>query len=479
MPKRGGLGRGLDALIPNKKQKSTSSPGTTEEPAKKTAAGKSTGSKNSKSVKQAAGKGTGRSSAGSKTSASKPAADKADSKRKKAAASGDISEEARKMADAIISGKSTDEADNELQAAEADIEVIEAVEAVETEEDASESATVDEISADNESPDEEDSDNEEISASEAEISEETGSEGEEEASSDSYFEVSESPDESISENGAAGSTASADDSENLSDKGIVQMKISMVEPNRAQPRKYFDEDAIEELADSIRQFGIISPLLVQKKDNYYEIIAGERRWRAAKKAGLKYVPVIVREFSSQEAVEVSLIENIQREDLNPIEEARAYERLTIEYGLAQEEVAGRVSKSRSAVANSMRLLKLSAEVQKMVETGELSEGHARTIIPITAPDMQNAVAEQIIKERLTVRQTEKLVKDLLRPGKKPVRMRDEKRNALLNSLSENLKAALGTKVMIHQSGKNKGKIEIEYYSDAELDRLYELLRSVR
>ena len=167
---------------------------------------------------------------------------------------------------------------------------------------------------------------------------------------------------------------------------VISMRISKVEPNRDQPRKYFDDTAIEELADSVRQFGIIQPLLVQKKDDYYEIIAGERRWRAAQKAGLKEVPVIVKTFSNQEAVEVSLIENIQREDLNPIEEAKAYERLVKEYGLSQEAVAGRVSKSRSAVANSMRLLKLNEAVQSKVETGELSEGHARAILGVADED---------------------------------------------------------------------------------------------
>ena len=260
---------------------------------------------------------------------------------------------------------------------------------------------------------------------------------------------------------------------------VINMRLSDIEPNRDQPRKYFDEEAINELADSVKQFGIISPLLVQKKDDYYEIIAGERRWRAARKAGLKEVPVIIREFSSQEAVEISLIENIQREDLNPIEEARAYERLVTEYGLAQEAVAGRVSKSRSAVANSMRLLKLGPEVQKLVETGELSEGHARTIIPVASAELQKNIAEQILKDHLSVRQTEKLVRDILEPGKTALaRKSTSETDALLSSLSENLKTALGTKVFIRKNGKNKGRIEIEYYSEEELDRIYELLRSV-
>ncbi len=263
---------------------------------------------------------------------------------------------------------------------------------------------------------------------------------------------------------------------------VLQVRISLVEPNRAQPRKYFDEQAISELADSIEKYGIISPLLVQKKADHYEIIAGERRWRAAKKAGLKEVPVIVKDFSDQEVVEVSLIENIQREDLNPMEEARAYQRLVSEYGLKQEAVAERVSKSRSAITNSMRLLKLGEEVQKLVEIGNLSEGHARTLVPITDVDLQKEVAEQILEQGLSVRQTEILVKNLQTaqdPEKAaPKAPKDEQREALLNNLAEKLKGTLGTKVSIKQNGKNKGKIEIEYYSDDELDRIYELLQSI-
>lgn len=262
-------------------------------------------------------------------------------------------------------------------------------------------------------------------------------------------------------------------------QSVVSLKISLVEPNREQPRKYFDDEAIAELSDSIKQFGVISPLLVQKKDGYYEIIAGERRWRAAKKAGLKELPVIIKDYSGQEAVEVSLIENIQREDLNPIEEAKAYGRLAGEYGLSQEDVAKRVSKSRSAVANSIRLLKLTDEVQKMVETGELTEGHARALLGADSPELEKAAAAQIVKEKLSVRQTEKLIKDLASVKKKPRKTSAEKeRENLLNTLAENLREALGTKVSIRQSGRNKGRIEIEYYSDDELDRLYELLRDI-
>ncbi|MEE3419872.1 MAG: ParB/RepB/Spo0J family partition protein [Lachnospiraceae bacterium] len=269
-------------------------------------------------------------------------------------------------------------------------------------------------------------------------------------------------------------------SEEPGQESVVSMKISMVEPNKDQPRKYFDDAAIEELADSIGKFGIISPLLVQKKDGYYEIIAGERRWRAAQKAGLREIPVIIKDFTSQEAVEVSLIENIQREDLNPIEEAKAYDRLLSEYGLNQEEIAGRVSKSRSAVANSMRLLKLDLEIQRMVEMGSLTEGHARALLGISDPQLQKEAAQQVINNKLSVRQTEKLVKDL---AKKPTvsrkKEKDAEKEAELSRFAESLKTTLGTKVSIRESGKNKGKIEIEYYSNDELERIYALLQSVR
>jgi ParB family chromosome partitioning protein len=251
--------------------------------------------------------------------------------------------------------------------------------------------------------------------------------------------------------------------DDTSDGKVISLRISLVEPNRNQPRKFFDDEAIEELSDSIKQFGIISPLLVQKKEDYYEIIAGERRWRAAQKAGLKEVPVLIKDFSNQEAVEVSLIENIQREDLNPIEEAKAYDRLVSEYGMNQEEVAGRVSKSRSAIANSMRLLKLDPEVQRMVETGAISEGHGRALLTVADPDVQKEIAGKIVTERLSVRQTEKLVRDMQKAPASPRRKsRDVRRETLLNDLAEQLKGKLGTKVNIRQNGKNKGKIEIEY-----------------
>lgn len=256
------------------------------------------------------------------------------------------------------------------------------------------------------------------------------------------------------------------------------VKISEVEPNREQPRKYFDEDALLELADSIRQFGILQPLLVKKKEDYYEIIAGERRWRAAKLAGVKEVPVIVKEFSDQEVVEISLIENIQREDLNPIEEAQAYRRLMEEFHLKQDEIAERVAKSRTAVTNSIRLLKLDARVQKMVVDEMLTTGHARALLAIENQEHQYTAAQQIFDEKLSVRETEKLVKELLNPKKTKPKETDPQMEAIYHGLEEKMKAITGTKVEIHQKGKNKGKIEIEYYSQAELERLIELFESI-
>lgn len=258
----------------------------------------------------------------------------------------------------------------------------------------------------------------------------------------------------------------------------LYVKISEVEPNREQPRKYFDEDALLELADSIRQFGILQPLLVKKKEDYYEIIAGERRWRAAKLAGIKEVPVIIKEFTDQEVVEISLIENIQRENLNPIEEAQAYRRLMEEFHMKQDEIAERVAKSRTAVTNSIRLLKLDARVQKMVVDEMLSTGHARAILSIEDPEQQYTAAQQIFDEKLSVRETEKLVKELLNPRKAKPKETDSQMDAIYRGLEEKMKAIIGTKVEIHQKGKNKGKIEIEYYSQAELERLIELFESI-
>lgn len=273
-------------------------------------------------------------------------------------------------------------------------------------------------------------------------------------------------------------TVSQEDTDDDSEKVLI-MKISSVEPNRDQPRKNFREEGIDELASSIAQYGIIQPLLVQKRDDYYEIIAGERRWRAAMKAGLKEVPVIVKDYSNREAVEISLIENIQREDLNPIEEALAYERLITEFEMTQEEVAGRVSKSRSAVTNSLRLLRLEGDIRQMVIFGELSEGHARTLLGLPNEEMQKLLAERIIKEKLSVRDTERLVKKLTETKEKKAKEKDYQKEAILNNLSEQLKNTFGTKVSIIEKSRNRGKIEIEYYSDDELNRIFEMLQSVR
>lgn len=260
---------------------------------------------------------------------------------------------------------------------------------------------------------------------------------------------------------------------------VLLININLVEPNREQPRKKFREEGIEELASSISQYGIIQPLLVQKRNDYYEIIAGERRWRAARKAGLKEVPVILKDYSDKEAVEISLIENIQREDLNPIEEALAYERLINEFEMTQEQVAGRVSKSRSAVTNSLRLLKLESDIRGMLISGELSEGHARAILGLPDPDAQKALAERVVKEKLSVRETEKIVKKLMSQIVRKTKKRDYEKEAILSNLSEQLKTILGTKVSIHEGARHKGKIEIEYYSDDELNRIFEMLQTLK
>jgi len=257
----------------------------------------------------------------------------------------------------------------------------------------------------------------------------------------------------------------------------IKLKIDQVEPNREQPRKVFEEEALLELADSIKQFGIIQPVLVQRKDDYYEIIAGERRWRAAKIAGLKEIPAVIREFTEQEAVEVALIENIQRENLNPIEEAVAYKRLLTEFDLKQEEVAIRVSKSRVAVTNTMRLLKLDPRVQEMVVNEMISTGHARALLAFEDNEMQHVMAMKVFNEKLSVRETEKLTKRRLNPKIPQNRERDTSMDAVYDGLTEKIKTILGTKVEILRKG-NKGKIQIEYYSAAELERLVDLLETI-
>ncbi len=259
-------------------------------------------------------------------------------------------------------------------------------------------------------------------------------------------------------------------------EGEKLVNITKVEPNREQPRKNFDEDALDELAESIKQFGLLQPILVQDKSTYYEIIAGERRWRAAKKAGLKEIPVIIKNLTEQEIVEISLIENIQREDLNPIEEAQAYKRLLTEFNLKQDEVAERVSKSRTAVTNSMRLLKLCDDVQKMVIDNMISTGHARALISIEDEKQQYEIAKKIYEEKLNVRDVEKLVKNLNKPVKiKKTIVTDESLEAVYQDIEENLKQKLSTKVSITSKGNGAGKIEIEFYSHDDLEKIMELL----
>ena len=252
------------------------------------------------------------------------------------------------------------------------------------------------------------------------------------------------------------------------------VKITKVEPNREQPRKNFDEDALQELADSIKQFGLLQPILVQDRKDYYEIIAGERRWRAAKLAGLKEVPVIIRNYTEQEIVEISLIENIQREDLNPIEEAQAYKRLLTEFHLKQDEVAERVSKSRAAVTNSIRLLKLNEEVQRMVVDEMISTGHARALLAVENPEEQYNLAQHIFDEKLSVRDVEKLVKNLHKPAK-PKKVDDKTMQVIYQDIEEKLKQKLGRKVTVTSKGEGSGKIEIEFYNHEDLDRLLDVL----
>ena len=256
------------------------------------------------------------------------------------------------------------------------------------------------------------------------------------------------------------------------------LKISDIEPNRNQPRKTFDKEALEELADSIKQYGLIQPIVVQKKNDYYEIIAGERRWRAAKIAKLKEVPVVIKEYTPQEVMEIALIENIQRKDLNPIEEALAYKSLIDEYHLKQEELAKRVSKSRTAITNSMRLLKLCGQVQEMLINEEISMGHARALLALENEDLQFEAAKTVVERGLSVRETEKLVKSVLNPKqvKLPIPSSED---TVYSKISDRLKEIMGTKVSINHKKGGKGKIEIEYYSKDELERILELFDAIQ
>ena len=264
-------------------------------------------------------------------------------------------------------------------------------------------------------------------------------------------------------------------------KETNEIDINKVEPNENQPRKEFNEDALQELADSIKQHGLIEPIIVQEgKKGFYQIIAGERRWRAARLAGLKKVPAIVKDYTDQEIMEIALIENIQREDLNPIEEAQAFRRLMEEFHMKQDEIADRVSKSRTAVTNSMRLLKLSKQVQQMVIDEMISTGHARCLISIEDPELQHQLALRIFDEKLSVRETEKLVRKLLQENNAPQKkINDPVLSAIYADLADQMKRIFGTKVEIHQRNDQKGKIEIEYYSQDELNRLIELIQSIQ
>lgn len=258
------------------------------------------------------------------------------------------------------------------------------------------------------------------------------------------------------------------------------MRLSIIEPNQGQPRKDFNEESIGELADSIKKYGVLQPLLVQKSGDHYEIVAGERRWRAAKEAGLKEVPVVIKEYTKQQAMEIALIENVQREDLNPIEEAQAYQQLLQEFDLTQEEIAERVSRSRTAITNCMRLLKLDRRVQEMLIQGQISSGHARALLALENMDAQYQIGLKIIDQKLSVREVEKLVKLLSKP-KKPEKPKEEEKDLsfIFKDLEERMKQAMGTKVIINKKDRNKGRIEIEYYSEAELERIVELIESIK
>ena len=260
----------------------------------------------------------------------------------------------------------------------------------------------------------------------------------------------------------------------------VTLKITEIEPNREQPRKNFNEDLLEELADSIRQYGIIQPLLVQKENEYYKIIAGERRWRAAKKAGLKELPVIIKDYTPQQIIEISLIENIQRQDLNPIEEAMAYKRLIEEFQLKQDDIAERVAKSRVSITNSIRLLKLEKRVQQMLIEDMITSGHARALLSIENEEEQYSLAMKVFDEKLSVRETERLVKLYLEPKKeKSEPVFSESEELAYQKMEEKMKNIFGSKVSIHKRDKNKGKIEIEYYSGEELERLLDLMERIQ
>lgn len=254
-------------------------------------------------------------------------------------------------------------------------------------------------------------------------------------------------------------------------EGVEYVKISLVEPNPKQPRKTFDEDDLQDLAESIGNDGIIQPILVQDRKDHYEIIAGERRWRASRIAGLKEVPVIVRDYTEEQILKISLIENMQRKDLNPIEEALAYKRLQDEFGRTQDEIAESMSKSRVAITNTMRLLNLTEKVQEMVVDERISSGHARALLAIEDPEEQYNIALKVFDEKWSVREIEKYIKNRNKPKKEE---KNTELDFIFTDLEEKLKIALGTKVAIHAKDKEKGKIEIEYYSKEDLERLTDI-----
>ena len=284
----------------------------------------------------------------------------------------------------------------------------------------------------------------------------------------------------INKNKTSGSSVKTAKAEKTEEQKEITVKLSKIEPNRDQPRKDFNEEQLQELADSSKKYGVLQPLLVQKKESGFEIVAGERRWRAAKLAGLKEVPVVIREYSPQQAMEIALIENVQREDLNPIEEALAYQRLMQEFQLKQEEIAERVSKNRSTITNSMRLLNLTPEVRQMLVENRITSGHARALLGVEDPKLQLELAQKIEQNRLSVREVEKAVKLLGKEKKeKKKKPNDEALELIFRDLEERMKTAMGTKVNISRKDKNKGRIEIEYYSESELERIVELIESIR
>ena len=264
------------------------------------------------------------------------------------------------------------------------------------------------------------------------------------------------------------------------EEAVLELDLDMIEPNRKQPRKYFDETALEELAASLKAYGMIQPIVVKKSGEYYEIIAGERRWRAAKIAGLTKVPVVIKKWEEGEAFEAALVENLQREDLNPMEEAESYQRLQEEFGLSQEKIAEKVGKSRSAITNSLRLLQLDSRVRTLVVENKVTAGHARTLLPVTDGDDQFELAEMIIDEGLSVRAVEALVKSYLAKTENPAEKEEELSKAderEYRAIEDDLKSFFSTKVKLKPLGKrNKGKIEIEYYSNEDLERLLALLK---